>query len=118
VVITELHYYSQSRNIRYRVASKYGFISGTFSRGELRPQEHVTVKLMGINITELEKSKEKALSPLQAHSRNLPIGGKITKYWCKTDCSKSTTCSCKKAEKFCAKHCYKGNIVCMWCEQV
>jgi hypothetical protein len=69
VVITELHYYSQSRNIRYRVASKYGFISGTFSRGELRPQEHVTVKLMGINITELEKSKEKALSPLQAHSR-------------------------------------------------
>jgi hypothetical protein len=33
VVITGLHYYSQSGNIRYKVASKDGFISGTFSRG-------------------------------------------------------------------------------------
>jgi hypothetical protein len=31
---------------------------------------------MGITIAELEKSKGKALTPLQAHSRYLPIGGK------------------------------------------
>jgi hypothetical protein len=41
-----------------RVASKDSFISGTFSRGELRSQEHLTAKLMGINVAELEKSKE------------------------------------------------------------
>jgi hypothetical protein len=56
VVITGLHYYSQSGNIRYKVASKDGFISGTFSRGELRLKEHVAAKLMVINIAELEKS--------------------------------------------------------------
>jgi hypothetical protein len=57
VVITGLHYYSQSGNIRYKVASKDGFISGTFSRGALRLQEHVTEKLMGINIAELEQQR-------------------------------------------------------------
>jgi hypothetical protein len=118
VVITGLHYYSQSGNIWYKVASKDGFISGKFSRGELRPQKHVMAKLMGINIAELEKSKEKGLTLLQAHGRYLPIGGKNTKCRCKTDCSKSTTCSCKRAGKFCTKHCHKGHVVCMWCEQV
>ncbi len=59
MVITGLHYYSQSGNIRYKVASKDGFISGTFSRGELRQQEHVTAKLMGINVAELEKAKSR-----------------------------------------------------------
>jgi hypothetical protein len=117
-VITGLHYYSQSGNIRYKVRSKDSFISGAFSRGELRPQEHVTAKLMGINVAGLEKSKEKALTPLQAHSRYLPIGEKNTKCRCKRDCSKSTKCSCKKAGKFYTKHCHKGNIFCMWCEQV
>jgi hypothetical protein len=89
VVITGLHYCSQSGYIRYKVASKDGFISGTFSRGELRPQEHVTAKLMGINVAEMEKSKEKALTPLQAHSMYLHIGGENTKCRCKMDCSKS-----------------------------
>jgi hypothetical protein len=32
MVITGLHYYSQSGNIRYKVALKGSFISGTFSR--------------------------------------------------------------------------------------
>jgi hypothetical protein len=117
VVITGLHYYSQSGNIRYKVASKDGFISGTFSRGELRPQEHVTAKLMGINVSELEGGPKTALTPLQAHSMYLPIGGKNTKCRCKMDCSKSPSCSCRKAGKFYTKHCHKGNIVCQWCEQ-
>jgi hypothetical protein len=44
----------------YKVASKDSIISGTFSRGELRPQEHVTTKVMSINVKELEKSKDEA----------------------------------------------------------
>ncbi len=59
VVITGIHYYSQSGNIQYKAASKDSFISGTFYRGELRPQLHVLAKLMRINIAELEKRKEK-----------------------------------------------------------
>ena len=117
VVIIGVHYYRQSGNIRYKVASKDGFISGTFSRGELRPQEHVTAKLMGINVSQLEGGPKTALTPLQAHSMYLPIGGKNTKCRCKMDCSKSPSCSCRKAGKFCTKHCHKGNIVCQWCEQ-
>jgi hypothetical protein len=40
-----------------------------YSGGELRPQEHVTAKLMGIDFTELERGPNMALTPLQAHSR-------------------------------------------------
>jgi hypothetical protein len=63
VVIIGLHYYSHSGNIRYKVASKDDFISGTFSRRELRLQKHILAKLMGIKIAELGKSKEKVLTP-------------------------------------------------------
>jgi len=45
VVNTGLNYYSQSGNIRYKVASRDGYITGTYSRGELRLQEHVMAKL-------------------------------------------------------------------------
>jgi hypothetical protein len=68
VVITGLNYYSQSGNIRYKVASKDGFLSGMYSRGELRPQQHVTAKLMGINVSEFERGMNRVLTPLQAHS--------------------------------------------------
>jgi hypothetical protein len=40
-------------------------------------QEHITAKLMGIDIASLGKGTNAALTPLQAHSRYLPIGGKI-----------------------------------------
>jgi hypothetical protein len=67
-VITGLYFYCQSGNIRYKVAPKDGFISGMYCRGELRPQEHITAKLMGIHAPELERSKIKALTPLQVHT--------------------------------------------------
>jgi hypothetical protein len=91
IVITSLHYYKQSGNIRYKVASKDGRITRTYGREELRPQEHITAKLMGIDIASLGKGTNAALTPLQDHSRYLPIGGKNTKCRCKTDCSKSST---------------------------
>jgi len=116
VVITSLHYYKQSGNIRYKVASKDGHITGTYGREELRPQQHITAKLMGIDVASLGKGANAALTPLQAHSRYLPIGGKNTKCRCKTDCSKSTTCSCRKAGKLCTKHCHKNNTICTWCD--
>jgi hypothetical protein len=114
--IEGLNYYSQSGNIRYKVASNDGHITGTYSRVELRPQQHVTAKLMGINVAALQTGPKTALTPLQAHSKYLPIGGKNTKCRCKGDCSKSATCSCKKARKFCTKHCHKNNAICTWCE--
>ena len=89
VAITSLHYYKQSGNIRYKVASKDGHITETYGREELRPQEHITAKFMGIDIASLGKGTIAALTPLQAHSRYFPIGGKNTKCRCKTDCSKS-----------------------------
>jgi hypothetical protein len=116
VVITSLHYYKQSGNIRYKVASKDGHITGTYGREELRPQQHITAKLMGIDIASLGKGTNAALTPLQAHSRYLPIGGKNTKCRCKTDCSKLSTCSCRKAGKLCTKHCHKNNTICTWCD--
>jgi hypothetical protein len=73
VVITGLNYYSQSGNIRYKVTSRDGYITEMYSGGELRPQEHVTAKLMGIDFTELERGPNMALTPLQAHSRYLPV---------------------------------------------
>jgi len=117
VVITSLHFYKQSGNIRYKVASKDGHITGTYGREDLRPQEHITAKLMGIDVTSLAKGANAALTPLQAHSRYLPIGGKNTKCRCKTDCRKSTTCSCRKAGKLCTKHCHKNNTICTWCDR-
>jgi len=54
VVITALHYYKQSGNIRYKVACRDGHITGTHGRG-VRPKEHITAKLMGINVSELDK---------------------------------------------------------------
>jgi hypothetical protein len=64
VVITGLNYYSQSGKIRYRVAPKYGFISGMYSRGELRPQKHITAKLM----ESWKESKNMAFTPQQVHT--------------------------------------------------
>jgi len=98
VVITSLHYYKQSGNIRYKVASKDRHITGTYGKEELQPQEHITAKLMGIDIASLEKGMNAALTPPQAHCRYLPIGGKNTKFRCKTDFSKSSTCSYRKME--------------------
>jgi hypothetical protein len=98
------------------VASKDGHITGTYGREELQPQEHITAKLMGIDIASLGKGMNAALTPLQAHSRYLPAGGKNAKCRCKTDYSKSSTCSCRKAGKFCTKHCHKNNTICRWCK--
>jgi hypothetical protein len=116
VVITSLHYYKQSGNIRYRVASKDGHITGTYGREELRPLQQITAKLIGIDIASLGKGTNAALTPLQAQSRYLPIGEKNKKCRCKTNCSKSSTCSCRKAGKLCTKHCHKNNTICTWCD--
>jgi hypothetical protein len=45
-----MNYYSQSGNIKYKVASRDGYITGRYSRGDLRLQQYVTAKLMGINV--------------------------------------------------------------------
>jgi hypothetical protein len=50
--------------MRYKVCSKDGFIAGTYSREELRPQVHVIEKSMWINTSELERRNHKALTPL------------------------------------------------------
>jgi hypothetical protein len=38
------------------VASRDGYITGMYSRGDLRQREHDTAKLMGIIVSELEKN--------------------------------------------------------------
>jgi len=118
VVITGLNYYSTSGAIRYRVASKDAYISGTFSRGDLRPQEHVTPQLMGINLAELDRKKGKTLTPIQAHNRYTPIGGKNQKCRCRTDCRYSKKCGCRDAGRLCNKHCHKNNTLCTWCTRM
>ncbi len=73
MVITGLVHYSQSFPIIYQLCCKDGCIAGPYSRGELRPQEHVMTKSMWINLAEMERSTAKALLPLQAHGRFRPI---------------------------------------------
>ncbi len=53
------------------MVSKDGHITGTYGKGELQPQEHITANLMEINVSELDRGT--TLTPLQAHSRYLPI---------------------------------------------
>ena len=117
VVITKVKYYKKSDSIRYKVACKNGHLQGTYSRGELTPQEHVTAKLMGITSADVELNHTKPLKPLQAHSRYLQIGGKQQKCRCKTDCRFSKKCSCREAGRFCTKHCHKNNTNCTLCER-
>jgi urease alpha subunit len=59
VVITGLNCYSQTGNIKYKVASRDGYITGMYSRGDLSLQQHVTAKLMGINMPKLKNKKNR-----------------------------------------------------------
>lgn len=115
VMITQVMYYKQSDTMRYKLCCKEGLLQGTYGRGELEPQAHLTGNLMGINVSKLDKAQ--TLTPYQAHDRYLKIGGKNRSCRCRTDCSKSKSCKCRKLGKLCTKHCHKGieNLLCKLC---
>ena len=77
VMITQVLYYKVSDTMRYKLCCKDGFLQVTYGRGELRPQDHLTANLMGINVSQLDKAQ--TLTPYQAHDRYLKIGGKNKK---------------------------------------
>jgi hypothetical protein len=116
VMITQVLYYKASDTMRYKLCCKEGLLQGTYGRGELRPQDHLTANLMGINVSQRD-DKAQTLTPYQAHDRYLKIGGKNRSCRCRTDCSKSKSCKCRKLGKLCTKHCHKGieNVLCKLC---
>jgi hypothetical protein len=71
VMITQVMYYKQSDTILYKLCCKDGLLQGTYGRGELEPQAHLTANLMGINVLQLDKAQ--TLTPYQAHDRYLKM---------------------------------------------
>lgn len=115
VMITQVIYYKQSDSMRYKLCCKDGVLQGTYGRGELEPHPYLTAEVMGIKYSQLDKKV--TLTPYQAHDRYLKIGGRNRSCRCRTDCSKSKSCKCRKLGKLCTKHCHKGieNLLCKLC---
>jgi hypothetical protein len=86
----------------YNVASKHGYIRGTFMRDDLIHHKNYTAQILNYS-TEVEGFK-KNLS-LQKACDELALG---TSCNCSGDCSKNARCSCKAAGTFCTSLCHSG----------
>jgi hypothetical protein len=92
------------KGTKYLVASKYGHIKGSFSRGLLHYTEQYTAETLQI-YTDVEGFKRLSL---QEASTELAYGSICS---CKRDCSKIACCSCKASGSFCTSlgHSARGN---------
>ena len=104
VEIIEVITYSKTNTIRYKVCTKDAILTGTFGREQLKPRPYLSPKMMGIKCTSLDKKTTLSLS--DACNAYLKVTGKQTRCRCKTDCSTSNTCKCRKLNKFCTKFCH------------
>jgi len=86
----------------YSVASKHGYIRGTFMRDNLQHHKNYTAEILNFS-TELDGFK-KNLS-LQNACDEVALG---TSCNCSGDCSKIAHCSCKAAGTFCTSLCHSG----------
>ena len=104
VEIIEVITYSKTNTIRYKVCTKDTILTGTFGREQLKPRPYLSPTMMGIKYTSLDKKTTLSLS--DACNAYLKVTGKQTRCRCKTDCSTSSTCKCRKLNKFCTKFCH------------
>ncbi len=100
VMITELVY--KREGVRYKVCSKHGHITGTFSRFKVAYRRNYNKDITKIDLSS-EGFKEK-LSLQQACQEF----SNITGCNCVTDCSLASRCSCKVAGIPCTTICHKG----------
>ena len=101
VLVTEV-IRSKGMNHKYKIASKHGFIKGTFLAKQLTYHEGYNSEIIQIFPAELDKSK-----PISIQQACTTFGGHAS-CTCKGDCSKSSRCSCKAAGVFCTTLCHKG----------
>jgi len=116
VMVGGTYYYTASNTIRYKICTENGIIEKTFGREQLTPHPELTPESMGINYSKLDKFKVITLT--QAGEMYSKLGGKLSYCRCKSDCSKSKQCKCKKMNKFCGQHCHGGagkNSLCRNC---
>jgi len=88
--------------IRYKVCSKHGHLTGTFSRSEVAYRKNYSKEILKIDPS-IEDFKSK-LSLQQACQEF----GNLTGCNCVTDCSVAARCSCKVAGIYCTTLCHKG----------
>jgi hypothetical protein len=87
---------------KYKIASKHGFIKGTFIAQQLANQESYTAEIIQIFPVQLNKNK-----PISIKAACTAFGGQAS-CTCKGDWLKISRCSCKAASVFCAPLCHKG----------
>ncbi len=93
---------SKGQNHKYKIASKHGFIKGTFLAKQLTYCEGYNAETIQIFPAELDKSK--LISIQQACTT---FGGRSS-CTCKGDSSKSSRCPCKASGVFCTMLCHRG----------
>ncbi len=87
---------------KYTVASKFGYLRGTFVRRDLSHRKNYTVPILNLD-PEVDGLKENL--SLQDACNELALG--VTGN-CSGDCSSISCCSCKAAGTFCTSLCHSG----------
>ena len=93
---------NKGKSTKYKLATKHGFLKGTFSNDQLDYRKNYTGDILQIKPLELDTEKE--LSVQQAATA---FGGHACCN-CQGDCSKISRCSCKAAGTFCTSLCHRG----------
>jgi hypothetical protein len=116
VMVCGHYHFTLSNTIRYKICTNKGIIEKTFGREQLVPHPQLSGASMGIVYSKLDMKSTITLT--EAGEMYSKLGGKLSYCRCKTDCSKSKQCKCKKLGKFCGQHCHGGsgkNVLCKNC---
>jgi hypothetical protein len=100
VMVTELVY--KRDGVRYKVCTKHGHVTGTFSRSEIAYRKHYNKDNVKIDPT-VESFKNKLSLQQACHKFSNVIGCN-----CVTDCALAPQCSCILAGVPCTTLCHKG----------
>jgi len=106
VMVCGTYYRAATNTIRYKICTENGIIEKTFGREQLTPHPELTPDSMGINYNIL--SKTSLITLIQPGEMYSKLGGNLSYCRCKTDCSKSKSCKCRKLHKLCGQHCHGG----------
>ena len=109
------------KTYRYRCLTTAGYLKLNMDRTALDYKPQLTGALMGIDRSTADEYS--SLTIEQANIKINHLGGakerpKVTSCRCVTDCSKNTSCSCRKAKVTCTSKCHGGrggNIYCQLC---
>jgi len=100
VLVTDVVH--KREGIRYKVCSRHGNLTGTFSRSELAYRKNYTKEILQIDSSVEEIKKKLTLQQACLEFNN------ISGCNCVTDCATASRCSCKVAGLACTTLCHKG----------